>query len=71
MKQRALILIDGDILEGVYEYRYGDTLPRQSEDIDKRITVMRQIFGQYGKFTKYKKIPTFFNRKITDTGMTY
>ena len=42
-----------------------------SVDTDKRITIMWQRFGQYGKFMKYKKIPTFFNRKITATVMTY
>ena len=42
-----------------------------SVDTDKRITIMWQRFGQYGKFMKDKKIPTFFNRKITATVMTY
>ena len=78
-KLRTGVMIDGEQLEEVTEYKYLGRLVRSGNDISKeiaqRITSGWRRFGEYSQFWKDRKIPICLKRTIMDTvilpAMTY
>ena len=68
---RTGVMIDGDQLEEVTEYKclgrlvtFGNEI---SKEIGKKITSRWRRFGKYSHFLKDRKIPICLKRKIMDT----
>ena len=78
-RQRKGILIDGEQLEEVEEYRYLGRLltpgNEMAKEIDERITSAWKRCGQYSTFLRDQRMPICLKRKIMDTvilpAMTY
>ena len=78
-KKRNVVLVDGEQLEEVEEYKYlGRLLTPGNEmasEIDDRITAGWKRFGQYSTFLKDQKMPICLKKKIMDSvilpAMTY
>eukprot|EP00794_Sanderia_malayensis_P002427 gene2427-2794_t len=78
-RRRKGIMIDGEQLEEVDEYKYlGRLLTSGNEmakEIDERITSAWKRFGQYSTFMRDQRMPLCLKRKITNTvilpSMTY
>ena len=76
---RTGVMIDGEQLEEVTDYKYLGRLVTSGNDISKeiaqRITSGRRRFGEYSHFLKDRKIPICLKRTIMDTvilpAMTY
>ena len=68
---RTGVMIDGEQLEEVTEYKYLRKLVTSGNKISKeiggRITSGWRRFGEYGHFLKDRKIPICLKRKIMDT----
>ena len=76
---RTGLMIDGEQLKEVSEYKYSRRLVTYDNEISKeiaqRITSGWKRFGDYSQFLKDRKIPICLKRKIMDTvilpAMTY
>ena len=68
---RTGVMIDGEHLEEVTEYKYLGRLVTSGNDISKdirqRITSGWRRFGEYSHFLKDRKIPICLKRTIMDT----
>ena len=69
------ILIDGEDLEEVDEYKYLGRLLTPGNEIDQRILTGWRRFGQYSTFLKDKRMAICLKKKIMDMvilpAMTY
>ena len=76
---RTVVMIDGEQLEEVTEYKYLGRLVTSGNDISKeiaqRLTSGWRRFGEYSHFLKDRKIPICLKRTTKDTvilpAMTY
>ena len=76
---RSGISVNNEVLEEVNEYQYlGRLMTSENEigaEVDKRIKIGWQKFGQYSNFMKDKKMPICLKRKVLNTviipAMTY